>query len=291
VKHRSSVGERLFDTVNIIFLVGVGLICLLPFLHVVAKSFSDQASVMANKVFLFPSGLNVKSYLFLFTETRFFGALRVTIIVTVVGTLLSMMVTLFAAYPLSKPDFKGRKIILLLYVFSMLFYGGIIPSYILMKGLGLLNTLWAMILPLMVVPFNLLVCKTFFEGLPESLDESAKMDGASNIRTLIYIILPISLPVVATLGVFYAVGYWNNYFHPVLFISQISLKPLQVFVYDMISSTNDMLAEQPEEVRVTISPEGLRASTVIASVLPILLVYPFLQRYFIHGMTLGSVKG
>jgi putative aldouronate transport system permease protein len=284
-------GDRWFDAVNTLILIGIGLICLLPFLHVLAKSLSDQASVMGNKIAFIPSGFHIEAFRFIFSHTRFFESLQITLLVTLLGTLLSMTITILAAYPLSKPEFRGRKFILLLYVFSMLFYGGIIPGYILMKGLGLLDSVWAMIIPLLVVPFNLFVCKTFFEGIPESIEESARIDGASNIRILIAIILPISLPVVATLGIFYAVGYWNNYFHPLIYISSEHLKPLQLFLYEIIANTDDILREQPDEVRLSIAPEGFRAATVISSVIPILLVYPFLQRYFVSGLTLGSVKG
>jgi len=288
IRNRS---DRWFDVVNNALIVVIGLICLLPFLHVLAKSLSNQASVMGNKVTFYPIGMHLEAFRFVFAHTRFFEALQVTLLVTVIGTALSLTITILAAYPLSKPEFKGRKPILLLYVFSMLFYGGIIPGYILMKGLGLLDTVWAMIVPLLVVPFNLFVCKTFFEGIPESIEESAKMDGATNFRILRSIVLPISLPVVATLGIFYAVGYWNNYFHPLIYISSINLKPLQLFLFETIANTEELLQEQPDSVRLSMAPEGFRAATVISSIVPILLVYPFLQRYFVTGMTLGSVKG
>ncbi|OUS72209.1 sugar ABC transporter permease [Paenibacillus sp. MY03] len=288
IRNRS---DRWFDAVNNVLIVVVGLICLLPFLHVLAKSFSDQASVMGNKITFFPIGMHLEAFRFVFAHTRFFEALQVTLLVTIIGTALSLTITILAAYPLSKPEFKGRKPILLLYVFSMLFYGGIIPGYILMKELGLLNTIWAMIVPLLVVPFNLFVCKTFFEGIPESIEESAKIDGATNLRILRSIVLPISLPVIATLGIFYAVGYWNNYFHPLIYISSVDLKPLQLFLYETIANTEELLQEQPDTVRLSMAPEGFRAATVISSIVPILLVYPFLQRYFVTGMTLGSVKG
>jgi putative aldouronate transport system permease protein len=288
IRNRS---DRWFDAVNNALIVVVGLICLLPFLHVLAKSFSDQASVMGNKITFFPIGMHLEAFRFVFAHTRFFEALQVTLLVTIIGTALSLTITILAAYPLSKPEFKGRKPILLLYVFSMLFYGGIIPGYILMKELGLLNTIWAMIVPLLVVPFNLFVCKTFFEGIPESIEESAKIDGATNLRILRSIVLPISLPVIVTLGIFYAVGYWNNYFHPLIYISSVDLKPLQLFLYETIANTEELLQEQPDTVRLSMAPEGFRAATVISSIVPILLVYPFLQRYFVTGMTLGSVKG
>ncbi|GGD90884.1 carbohydrate ABC transporter permease [Paenibacillus nasutitermitis] len=286
-----SRSDRWFDAVNNVLIAAVGLICLLPFLHVLAKSLSNQASVMGNKITFYPIGMHVEAFRFVFAHTRFFEALQVTLLVTVIGTVLSLTITILAAYPLSKPEFKGRKPILLLYVFSMLFYGGIIPGYILMKALGLLDTIWAMIVPLLVVPFNLFVCKTFFEGIPESIEESAKIDGATNFRILWSIVLPLSLPVIATLGIFYAVGYWNNYFHPLIYISSVDLKPLQLFLYETIANTEELLQEQPDSVRLSMAPEGFRAATVISSIVPILLVYPFLQRYFVTGMTLGSVKG
>ncbi|MFC4599033.1 carbohydrate ABC transporter permease [Cohnella hongkongensis] len=288
IRNRS---DRAFDTLNTALLVAVGLICLLPFLHVLAKSLSDQASVMGNRVTFYPIGLHGGAFRFVFEHTRFLDALKVTALVTAIGTALSMTITVLAAYPLSKPEFKGRKAILLLYVFSMLFYGGIIPGYMLMKELGLLDTMWAMIVPLLVVPFNLFVCKTFFEGIPESIEESAKIDGASNFRILLRIVLPISLPVIATLSIFYAVGYWNNYFHPLIYVNSIDLKPLQLFLFDTIANTEELLQEQPDSVRLSMAPEGFRAAAVISSIVPILLVYPFLQRYFVTGMTLGSVKG
>ncbi|MDF2963627.1 MAG: transporter permease [Paenibacillus sp.] len=283
--------DRWFDWINTVILTLIGLVCVLPFMHVIAKSFSDEAAVMANKITFIPIGWNLEAYKFVLFQSGFFNAFKVTVFVTVVGTLLSLAITIMAAYPLSKPEFKGRRLILLLYVFSMLFYGGIIPGYILMKGLGLLNTVWAMIVPFLVVPFNLLVCKTFFEGLPESIEESAKIDGAGNMRILISIVLPLSLPVLATMSIFYAVTYWNSYFHPMIFISSIELKPLQLYLYETIANTNDVLNQQSTEERLNVSAEGIRATTVVASVLPILIVYPFLQKYFVHGLTIGSVKG
>jgi putative aldouronate transport system permease protein len=280
-----------FDVINGVVLAVLGLLSLIPFLHVVAKSVSDDAAVIAGKVGLYPIGFQTHSYQYVLFESGFFQSLGVTVFVTVVGTFLSLLITVMAAYPLSKPRFRGRKFILLLYVFSMLFYGGIVPSYMLMKALNLLDTIWSMIIPFLVVPFNLLVVKTFFEQLPESIEESAEIDGATNWRILRSIVLPISLPVLATIGLFYAVGYWNNYFHPLLFISSVDLKPLQLYLMDMITSSSENLSKLSIEDSMNLTPESVRAATIVVSIVPILIVYPFLQKYFVQGMTIGSVKG
>jgi len=280
-----------FDYTNGLVLAIIGALSILPFIHVLSKSFSDEAAVIAGKVALLPKGFSLSSYSYVLFESRFMGALGITVFVTVVGTIGSLLVTVLAAYPLSKPYFKARKFILGLYVFSMLFYGGIVPSYMLMKTLGLLDTVWAMIIPLLVVPFNLLVVKTFFEQLPESIEESARIDGANNWRILFSIMLPISLPVLATIGLFYAVGYWNNYFHPLLYISKIELKPLQLYLMDMISSTSENMGSLGVEQSLNLSTEGVRSATIIVSVIPVLIIYPFLQKYFVKGLTIGSVKG
>jgi putative aldouronate transport system permease protein len=286
-----SAGDRWFDGVNNAVLLIISVLCLIPFIHVLAKSISKESAVVAGKVGLIPQGFEWHSYSYVLLQSGFFNAMKISVIVTLLGTFLSLVVTLLAAYPLSKQQFRGRKVILYLYVIAMLFYGGIIPSYLLVKSLGLLNTLFSMMLPFIVVPFNLFVVKTFMEGIPEEMEESAKVDGASNIRILYSIVLPVSLPVLATIGLFYGVGYWNNYFHPLLFISTPDLKPLQLFLYDMINSTGDQMNQANAEQALLVSTEGVRAATIVVSMIPVLLVYPFLQRYFVKGLTIGSVKG
>ena len=210
--------------------------------------------------------------------------------VTVVGTLLSMVVTVFAAYPLSKPDFRGRRVILLLYVFSMLFYGGTVPIYVFMQSLGLLNTLWAIIVPFIISQYNMFVMKTFFEGLPAAIEESARIDGAGHMRILFSIVLPLSLPSLATIGLFYAVGYWNNYYHAMLFITRPEVKPMQLYLYELIS-TATRVSELDPEMAMSVSSAGVQAGSILVGTLPILLLYPFAQKYFISGLTIGSVKG
>ncbi len=207
-----------FTVLNYAFFTLVALLCLLPYLHIIAKSFSSNTAVVSGKVAFWPVDFGLEVYKYVFQDSLFWSAFGNSVFVTVVGTLLSMVVTVFAAYPLSKPDFRGRRVILLLYVFSMLFYGGTVPIYVFMQSLGLLNTLWAIIVPFIISQYNMFVMKTFFEGLPAAIEESARIDGAGHMRILFSIVLPLSLPSLATIGLFYAVGYWNNYYHAMLFM-------------------------------------------------------------------------
>lgn len=280
-----------FDVVNMGLLSLLALLSVVPFIHVTAKGFSGESAVLSGQVQFWPVDFDVKSLAYVLTQSAFFSSFMNSVFVTVVGTLFSLLMTVLAAYPLSKTGLKGRKLILLLYIFSMLFHGGIIPTYILIKSLGMLNTLWSIIVPTLIIPFNMLVVKTFFEGLPDGLEESAQIDGASYPRILFSIVLPISLPVLATIGLFYAVHYWNSFFYPILFISKPELKPLQVFLYDMITSTETTVGQLSADEAFNLSTEGVRSATIIVSTLPILLVYPFLQKYFVQGLTIGSVKG
>jgi putative aldouronate transport system permease protein len=288
---KSRGSAKVFDIVNIALLFLLAALSIIPFIHVAAKAFSGEMAVISGHVSFWPVDFSLTSIQYVLTKSAFFQSFMNSVFVTVVGTTLSLVFTVLAAYPLSKGSLKGKRFILLLYVFTMLFHGGIIPTYMLIKGLGLLNTLWSIIVPTLIIPFNMLVVKTFFEGVPDGLEESAEIDGAGYMRILVSIILPISLPVLATVGLFYAVHYWNNFFYPVLFISKPEVKPLQVFLYDMITSTESSTGTMSADEAFNISTDGVRAATIIVSTLPILLVYPFLQKYFVKGLTIGSVKG
>lgn len=284
--HRISV----FTVLNYAFFTLVALLCLLPYLHIIAKSFSSNTAVVSGKVAFWPVDFGLEVYKYVFQDSLFWSAFGNSVFVTVVGTLLSMVVTVFAAYPLSKPDFRGRRVILLLYVFSMLFYGGTVPIYVFMQSLGLLNTLWAIIVPFIISQYNMFVMKTFFEGLPAAIEESARIDGAGHMRILFSIVLPLSLPSLATIGLFYAVGYWNNYYHAMLFITRPEVKPMQLYLYELIS-TATRVSELDPEMAMSVSSAGVQAGSILVGTLPILLLYPFAQKYFISGLTIGSVKG
>jgi putative aldouronate transport system permease protein len=290
---RTSFRGILFNVWNHGLFLLLGVITLAPFLNILAKSLSSQGAVVSGKVTFFPIGLQFETFkMLIINNSLFLNSFKISVIVTVVGTFLSLMLTTISAYPLSKVDLKGRKLFLLLYIFVMVFHGGMIPDYLLIKSLGLMNTTWALILPKLIWTFNLLIMKNYFEELPEGLEEAAKMDGASYFRTLFQIIIPLSMPVMATIGLFYAVGYWDAYFNALLYISSPDLKPLQLYLYEIITQsqkTIEQLTNYDEGMNMT--TDSLRSAAVIATSVPILAVYPFLQKYFVKGIIVGSVKG
>lgn len=266
---------------------------LLPFVNVLSKSVSEEWAVVSGKVGVFPVGFQLETMKFVVTSNQFLRSFGVSLFITAVGTALSLILTAVSAYPLSKRQLPGISFIMVLFIFTMLFNGGIIPNYMLIRNLGLINSLWSLILPVMINVFNLLVIKSYFEGLPESLEESARMDGARTYTILFRILLPLSGPVLATIALFYAVYYWNDFFNPMLYINSPSLKPLQLYLRDIVMDANSVTAgiNRSADDLMNVSPEGVRSATVIASTIPILLVYPFLQKYFIKGVLIGSVKG
>jgi putative aldouronate transport system permease protein len=224
----------------------------------------------------------------------FANAFKNSVIVTVCGTALSLFMTSLTAYPLSKPRLRGRKFFILIFVFTMLFSGGLIPTYLLIRNLHLINTLPVLFLPAMVSVFNMLVIKNYFEGLPDALEESAKMDGASNFRILFQIFLPLSLPVLATIALFYAVAFWNDYFMSMIYINSPELKPLQLYLKELLASANNVFLQLDKidvDRAMNVSPQAIQAASIMVATVPILLVYPFLQKYFVKGVLLGSVKG
>ncbi len=295
-KEKSSlvIRDNTEKAVSIISTVVMGIFALLaiiPCLHVLAKAFSSAESVTAGLVTFFPIGFQLETVGFVLQKTVFLRSLANTVLVTAVGTLISVLVTITTAYPLSKPELRGRKLILLLYIFSMVFYGGMVPSYMVVKTLGILDTYAALILPFVIVQFNMLIVKNYFEGLPESMEESAKLDGAGYFRILFSIICPVSMPVIATVSLLYAVTYWNNYFHALLYTSSPTMKTLQLFLYDTIYEAETMIEQLLGASAVNVSIEGIRSAAVVLSIFLIILFYPFVQRFFVQGITVGSVKG
>lgn len=274
-------------------LIALAAVTLLPFLNVASKSVSMDWAVTSGKVGLFPVGFQLENMEFVITNVLFLGAMRNSVLSAAAGTVLSILISCMCAYLLSKKHLPGVKFILILFIFTMIFNGGLIPTYLLYKSLNLLNNPLVLIFPNLLSVFNVLVIKSYYESLPESLEESAKVEGANNFVILAKIIIPVSKPVLATIALFYAVRYWNDYFNPMLYITKAGLKPLQVYLREVIiemdglaSGLNRSMSEMPN-----VSSEGVRAATVIASTVPIVLVYPFLQKYFIKGIMIGSIKG
>ncbi len=287
---QKSRGVRIGKAINYGLLTIFSLICLLPFVHMIAKSFSGATAVSAGRVTFWPLDVTLNTYRYVLQDGLFFSSFKNSVTITLGGTLLALTTTTMAAYPLSKQHFRGRKIILMLYVFTMLFYGGMVSIYVFMRSLNLLNTLLCQVIPLALSQYNLFVMKTFFEGLPEAIEESAHIDGAGPIRTLVSIVLPLSLPSLATIGLFYAVGYWNAYYHAMLFVTRADVKPLQMYLYELLTKTQNLYEVDPV-IAAGLSASGMQAAAIVVSTVPILLVYPFLQKYFVKGLTVGSVKG
>ncbi|WP_336759790.1 carbohydrate ABC transporter permease [Paenibacillus sp. USHLN196] len=287
-----NTANRIFNTVNVILIVITMVLCLAPFIHIIAISLSSNRAIGSGEVSFFPKELSFEAYTKVFADGSMIRSLIYTIWLTVLSTVLSMVMTIAAAYPLAKSNLKGRKWFMLVIVVTMFFSGGIIPEYILIKNLHLLDSTWGLILPGLISPFYMIILITFFRGIPESLEEAAGMDGSSHFGTLMRIILPLSLPVMATLSLFYAVGRWNGFQDALMYITKPELYPLQLKLYQMIQQNQITELMQNEGIgAVQVLPESLKAASVIFSTLPILLVYPWLQRYFISGVMVGAVKG
>ncbi len=269
------------------------LTCLLPFIHVFSKSVSEEAFVIANKIILLPKGFTLDAYRKIFADFSILRSLYVSIIVTITFTVLGMIITICAAYPLSRKTLKGRSIFTFLFMFTMYFGGGIIPEYLLINNLNLLDTWWAMILPLAFSPYNLLIMKTTLQNtISDSLVESAVIDGAGQFRILRSIVLPLSKPIIATLSLFYAVGRWNAYQDALFYIKQnIDLRPLQLKLYYLVVAATESFQAVAEGSAQYTSPEVLKASCIMFATIPILCIYPFVQKYFVQGTMIGAVKG
>ncbi|MDF2653441.1 MAG: binding-protein-dependent transport system inner rane component [Paenibacillus sp.] len=290
---KRTINDISLDVIIYGTLLLITLATLLPFANVLSKSVSEEWAVISGKVGIFPVGFQLETMKFVITSNQFIRSFSVSLFITVVGTALSLCITAITAYPLSKRHLPGIGIVMLLFIFTMLFNGGIIPNYMLMRNLGLLDNLWSLILPSIVSVFNLLVMKSYFEGLPESLEESARIDGARTFTILFRILLPLSGPVLATIALFYAVSYWNDFFNAMIYINSPSLKPLQLYLRDVVLNASSATAgmEATQDDMMNLSPDNIRSATVIASTIPILLLYPYLQKYFIKGVLIGSVKG
>lgn len=267
---------------------------LYPLVQVLSASLSSSRAIVSGEVFLWPVEPTLLNYRILLKDAAIFIALKNTLIVTVTGTLFNIVATVLAAYPLSKARLLGRNSLLMVITFTMLFTGGLIPHFILVKSLGLMNTYWALWLPALISTYNMFVMKTYFEGLPAEIEESASIDGAGDWRVLLQIVLPVSKPILAALSLFYAVHWWNTYFNVLIYISSPQKATMMLKLYQMLQGMNDKLQgidAVVEDVNFTPTPEGLKAAAIMIALIPILCFYPFLQRHFIKGVLIGSVKG
>jgi len=280
---------RAFDVVNVLLLVGVSLVAILPFLYVLAGSFATELEITTRPFFIWPNEFTTASYESILSSRIFVRAFITTILVTAVGTTVQLALTALMAYPLSKIDLPGRRTIMSLIVFCMVFSAGMIPTFLVVKQLGLLDTYWALILPMAINPFSLIIIKNFFQELPKELEESARIDGANEMRILRSIVVPLSKPVLATFALFYAVGLWNDYMSPLLYLNDQSKWTLQMILRQVTASAS--LTAEDMNTDVPPPAQGIKFAVVMVATIPVLLAYPFLQKHFAKGMLIGSVKG
>lgn len=284
-------GYRIFSVFNTATLVIIGLICVLPMLHILAVSLSSRAAATGNLVHLWPIGFNVQNYMNTLQSPQFFKALQISVTRTVLGTSLTMLLCLLAAYPMSKENhyFRGRTLYAWFFIITLLFNGGMIPTYLVVLKTGIYNTIWALMLPQAVAVFNVVVMLNFFRGLPKELDEAAQIDGASHFITLFRVYFPISLPSIATLSLFAIVGHWNSWFDGLIYVD-MNKQPLATLIQSLVANRDfSRIQINPTDMKF-LSERGLRAAQIFIGALPVLIVYPFLQKFFVQGMTLGSVK-
>lgn len=288
--YHKTLPYRIFSVFNYILLTVLSLLCLLPMIHLLMVSLSSPAPANAGLVTFWPMGFSLDAYMKTFDNPNFLASLWISVKRTVLGTALGMSVNLMAAYALSKENgaLRGRNIYLWYFVITMLFSGGLIPSYILIKNLGLMNSLWALILPGLVSVYNIILLLNFFRRVPKELEEAAFIDGAGQLRTFWTVYLPISMPAIATITLFTMVGHWNSYFDGLIYMKDNTKLPLASFLQTIIIQM-DFSKLDPETV-AKLSQRTLKASQIFIGALPILIVYPFLQKYFVKGIVIGAVK-
>jgi len=281
-----------FDWVNMLFMTAICVVTLFPFLHMLSLSFST-GNVSLTQIRIIPEEWTLSNYKKVLTNEYVIGGFLNTLLRTVSGTILSLLVTIFAAYPLSKRYFPNRTFWTLFIVFTMFFSGGLIPSYLLVKNLGLMNTTWALILPGLISTFSMIIARNYFMSLPDSLEESAKIDGANDLFILYKIIVPISMPIIATLTLWTAVAHWNAWFDSMIYMTDSKNHVLQIVMRRIVlEGTQDMLdVNTLDDANSVVNPETIKAATVMVTIIPIILFYPFLQKYFVKGVLVGSLKG
>ncbi len=286
-----SKSTKLGDLVIAFICLLVILVCLLPLVNITARSLSSSEALIKGEVTLWPKGLNVNAYRLVFLDSKYVWSLGWTAILTFICTIVSMVMTTICAYPLTYDKLKGRKVINTLIIFTMYFNAGTIPNYLLMKDLDLINNPLVLIIPSCLSVFNMIIMRSFLYGIPDSLRESAEIDGAGPIRTLVNIYLPLSTSVIATLSLFYAVGRWNGFSDALMYMGNRKFYPIQLLLYNIINNINNIEVSAQEGFANPGLSDSLKAATVMFATVPILLVYPWLQRYFITGVTIGAVKG
>lgn len=290
-----TVGSRLFDIFNYLFVTLVAITTIIPFIYIIGASFATEYEIATRPMFFIPRDVTVDAYKYIFSSNKILRGFGNSIFITAAGTAINLFFTVTMAYALSKTRLRGRNFFLNMVIFSMFFSGGMIPGYIVVANvLNLKNTYWSVLLPGAISAYNLMIVKNFFQGIPQELEESASIDGCTDLGVLWKIVLPLSLPVLATFGLFYAVGHWNAYFSAMIYMTGAKEKwPLQVLLRELIimanGSAGDMANMDPEFVQ---PPEqSVKMAVIVVSTVPIMCVYPFLQKYFVKGVMVGALKG
>lgn len=288
----NTFGSRFADVCIWASILLMTALCVLPLLNMVSISFSDRVAAQANEVGLLPVNFNIHAYQVLLGDAQFWRSFMISVERVVLGTALNMILTILMAYPMSKNkrEFGARNIYMNLLIFAMLFSGGMIPMFLVVKSLGLIDTIWSLILPGAVPVFNVILLMNFFKSIPSSLEEAAIMDGASKLKVLFKVYLPISLPALATISLFAIVGHWNDYFSGLLYINKAANYPLQTYIQQLNIDVTKITDVSQLKAVASISNQTLNAAKIVVSTIPVLLIYPFLQKYFTSGLVIGSVK-
>lgn len=289
----SSAGSRFFTGLNAFVLILITLITFYPLYYVLITSISNGMMVMQGKVRLYPIGVTFDSYKSITSDPQLFRSLWNSVLYTVVGTLINIIMSCLCAFPLSRRTFSGKKFFTGMIVVTMFFSGGMIPSYLVVKELGLMDTMWAIVLPVAINTYNMIIIRTSFQSLPESLFESAQLDGANDFTILFRIALPLSKAVLATMVLFYSVSHWNSYFSAMLYLDSKDKYPLQIILRNKLISGlfSEEASQSGGSTNFTVTDSTLRAAVIMFTTLPILVVYPFVQKYFVKGVMIGSLKG
>lgn len=291
--HEKNLGSRIFDLCNLLLLSLVGIITFIPLFHVLMASFTTAEELTRKPFVLIPAKITLSAYEYVLSTDTIFRAMAVSIGITVGGTFISMLLTCLMGYGLTRRDMDGRKVIMFMVVFTLLFNGGLIPTFLVVKNMGLIDSYLSLILPTAINGFNLIIMRTFFMNLPDGIEESAKMDGCNDLGVLFRIVIPLSAPAIATISLFYAVNYWNTFFNAILYLNDTHKWPIQVLLRQIVivasqfqgdtSGLGDDFIKPPEQT--------IKMAVIVISTVPILLVYPFIQKYFAKGALVGSVKG
>lgn len=290
-----SRGDKIFDAINGLLLILVTAVVLYPLIYVVSASFSDPMKILNGEIILLPKGINLDAYEKVLADDEILSGYWNTILYTVVGTAVNVILSILTAYPLSRKDLRGGNAFMGLFTFTMFFGGGLVPTYLIIRDLGLIDNFWVMILPGAISIYNVIIMRTYFQSsIPFELQESAMLDGCSNWRILFNIILPLSMPIIAVMVLFYGVGHWNSYFDALIYLRDQAKYPLQLVLrkilvqnqmQQLMNTASDTIAQQQ------VLAEGIKYATIVVASIPVLIVYPFLQRYFVKGVMIGAIKG